>query len=298
MQRLQSRLFIAQDVASVVSYKKGEGLLDSLVHKTDAKVTFGPAKSQAAAAFRHTRYKASPGCLSSVPLPLLTHAKKSELGRSNFTAGWNAEREPDKERTAHIASTRHVSHDMCRGAYHSSRKQVLCKYTYGKLGRVNITYYCLQGASQPGPNYTLFVGLASIVIPVCMVLFPWLYESKGKFRHFGKFFLKPRTSLIFTGFYTGFWCTAGIAMTVHANNPDHCNLDSDLQKSYGDDYTSSWSSQVRKKEGIQVKNGYTYLTLVSSVHAPRQVQVYHGQRASCGSYPCYARSSFSSARSK
>ncbi|KAL1928718.1 hypothetical protein VTP01DRAFT_2504 [Rhizomucor pusillus] len=37
VQRLQSRLFIAQDVASVVSYKKGEGLLDSLVHKTDAK---------------------------------------------------------------------------------------------------------------------------------------------------------------------------------------------------------------------------------------------------------------------
>lgn len=96
-----------------------------------------------------------------------------------------------------------------------------------------------------------------------MVVFPWLYDTKGKFRHFGKFFLKPRTSLIFTGFYTGFWCTAGIAMTVHANNPAHCNLDSDLQESYGDDYTGTWASQVEERDAECY--GETYILYIIGI---------------------------------
>ncbi|KAG0181683.1 hypothetical protein DFQ28_011736 [Apophysomyces sp. BC1034] len=105
---------------------------------------------------------------------------------------------------------------------------------------IEIRYY---GGSQAGPNFTAFVSAFTIAIPLCMVYFPWIYARKNKFKKLGKFFLKPRTNLIFDSFDACLWCAAGIAMTVHANNPTHCNFDSDLQNTFGDSYVSAWTNQ-------------------------------------------------------
>ncbi|KAI9306049.1 hypothetical protein BJ944DRAFT_57317 [Cunninghamella echinulata] len=89
-------------------------------------------------------------------------------------------------------------------------------------------------------NYTLFVAIFTFIIPIFLVLFPWLYENKNKFKRCGKFFLKPRTNLIFAIAYFILWATAGIAISVYAFNPNSCTLDPN-QKS--DNYSSSWNAQ-------------------------------------------------------
>lgn len=100
-----------------------------------------------------------------------------------------------------------------------------------------------QGGSQASPNWTLVVAVISWWVPVLLVYFPWMYESKNKFRKIGKFCMKPRTNLIFTAFNSVLWATAAIAMTVHANNASNCNLDSELEKS-DDSYSGAWTQQV------------------------------------------------------
>ncbi|KAI9495122.1 hypothetical protein BDB00DRAFT_734142, partial [Zychaea mexicana] len=113
--------------------------------------------------------------------------------------------------------------------------------------------------SQPGPNWTLFVGIFGLVVPVCLVVFPWIYDKKGKFRRLGKFCMKPRTNLIFTGFYTGLWATAGIAMTVHSNNPSNCDLAGDMEEEHGDAYRSAWTSQC---SCAKVAAGFAWTTCI------------------------------------
>lgn len=54
--------------------------------------------------------------------------------------------------------------------------------------------------------------------------------------------------LIFCGFYTVLWITCGIAITVHANNPDNCNLFDDKEEDFGDDYRNAWPTQVKSSE--------------------------------------------------
>ncbi|KAI8341287.1 hypothetical protein BC941DRAFT_416420 [Chlamydoabsidia padenii] len=110
----------------------------------------------------------------------------------------------------------------------------------GPLISTESKYY---GGSQPGPNYTLAMGILSIGIPVILIYFPWAYEHQNKFKKIGKFALKPRTNMIFTSFYSVIWATCGIAMSVHSNNPSNCALDGNLQKSYGDDYVNAWATQ-------------------------------------------------------
>ncbi|CAO3576557.1 unnamed protein product [Absidia cylindrospora] len=97
-----------------------------------------------------------------------------------------------------------------------------------------------KGASAAGTNYVLFVAIFTFVIPICLVVFPWMYESKNKMKRCGKFFLKPRTNVIFTGFYSLLWLTAGIAVTTYAINPDSCNLDSNIKDA---GYDSAWPAQ-------------------------------------------------------
>lgn len=84
----------------------------------------------------------------------------------------------------------------------------------------------------------------SLAVPIALIVFPTIYDRQGKFRRLGKFCLKPRTNLIFCGFYTVLWITCGIAITVHANNPDNCNLFDDKQDDFGDDYRNAWPTQV------------------------------------------------------
>ncbi|CDS03024.1 hypothetical protein LRAMOSA00426 [Lichtheimia ramosa] len=115
------------------------------------------------------------------------------------------------------------------------------------------------GASQGGPNYTLAVGLMSLAVPTALIVFPTIYDRQGKFRRLGKFCLKPRTNLIFCGFYTVLWITCGIAITVHANNPDNCNLFDDKQEDFGDDYRNAWPTQCNC---AKVAAGFAWATCI------------------------------------
>ncbi|KAI8985132.1 hypothetical protein BDB01DRAFT_789018 [Pilobolus umbonatus] len=99
------------------------------------------------------------------------------------------------------------------------------------------------GAGKPGPNYACFVAIFSLPVSLLLVYFPWMYEKKNKFKRLGKFCLKNRTNLIFCGFNSFLWATAGIAITVHANIPSNCQLDAELLSSYGDAYASAWATQ-------------------------------------------------------
>jgi hypothetical protein len=72
-----------------------------------------------------------------------------------------------------------------------------------------------------------------------------MYERQNKFKRLGKFCLKNRTNFIFTGFNSFLWASAAIASTVHGNATSSCAFNGDLQETYGDDYTSAWTTQVR-----------------------------------------------------
>ncbi|KAI8143022.1 hypothetical protein BJV82DRAFT_669149 [Fennellomyces sp. T-0311] len=119
---------------------------------------------------------------------------------------------------------------------------VLTLLTICTVAPVIATEIRFYSGSQAGPNWTLFVAIFTSWIPVLLVYFPWAYDRKNKFKRIGKFCLKPRTNLIFTGFGSLMWAAAGIAMAVHANNPDHCNIDSERAADDGD-YASAWSAQ-------------------------------------------------------
>lgn len=101
----------------------------------------------------------------------------------------------------------------------------------------------IQGGSQAAPNWTLFVAILTCWIPGLLVYFPWAYDRQNKFKRIAKFCMKPRTSLIFTAQGSFLWAAAGIAMTVHANKPEHCTLDSSRADS-DDAYASAWPAQV------------------------------------------------------
>jgi hypothetical protein len=75
-----------------------------------------------------------------------------------------------------------------------------------------------------------------------------MYEHHNKFKRLGKFCLKNRTNMIFCSFTTFLWATAGIGITVHSNNASNCAYSDELTKTYGYDYTSAWSTQVKRKE--------------------------------------------------
>ncbi|ORE13802.1 hypothetical protein BCV71DRAFT_188509, partial [Rhizopus microsporus] len=96
---------------------------------------------------------------------------------------------------------------------------------------------------KPAPNYTLFVCIFSLPIPFFLVYFPYMYEHHNKFRKPGKFCMKNRTNLIFCGFNSFLWATAGIATAVHSNDSSNCAVDSSLRKTYGDSYVSAWGTQ-------------------------------------------------------
>jgi hypothetical protein len=52
------------------------------------------------------------------------------------------------------------------------------------------------------------------------------------------------------------WATAGIAITVHSNDAANCVFNPDFIETYGDDYSSSWGTQVIKKNGDTKKETF------------------------------------------
>ncbi|KAI8059052.1 uncharacterized protein B0P05DRAFT_558894 [Gilbertella persicaria] len=115
------------------------------------------------------------------------------------------------------------------------------------------------GAGRPGPNYTLFVALFTIATPFLLVYFPYMYEHHNKFKKFGKFCMKNRTNLIFCGFNSFLWATAGIAITVHSNDDSNCAYDADLTEAYGSAYTSAWATQCNL---AKVSAAFTWITCI------------------------------------
>ncbi|CDS11180.1 hypothetical protein LRAMOSA03443 [Lichtheimia ramosa] len=136
--------------------------------------------------------------------------------------------------------------------------QVLCTFiTVCVIASVISTEMKFYGSSQSGPNWTLFVALSSLAVPIGLVVFPWIYDKQGKFRRLGKFCIKSRTNIIFTSFYTVFWATAGIAMSVHSGDPNNCTLFGDMREAYGDEYTNAWPTQCTN---AKVAAGFSWTT--------------------------------------
>ncbi|KAI9018080.1 hypothetical protein CLU79DRAFT_761636 [Phycomyces nitens] len=100
-----------------------------------------------------------------------------------------------------------------------------------------------NGGSDPAPNWSLFVFFATFGTPFCIVFFPWAYERKTKFKKLAKFFLKPRTNIVFGIFDSVLWATAGIAMTVYSNKDSTCSFDAEKEETFGSSYTGSWATQ-------------------------------------------------------
>ncbi|KAI9282066.1 hypothetical protein BC943DRAFT_329105 [Umbelopsis sp. AD052] len=98
------------------------------------------------------------------------------------------------------------------------------------------------GGSKAAPNWTLIVGILTLLVPVGMVYFPWAYDRQDKFKVLGKFFLKSRSALVLTVFNSFLWLTAALAMTVHSSDAVNCALDGNLEKADGS-YAASWANQ-------------------------------------------------------
>lgn len=95
-------------------------------------------------------------------------------------------------------------------------------------------------------------------MPFLLVYLPWMYEKHNKFKRLGKFCLKNRTNIIFCTFYTVFWATAGIAITVHSNDASNCAFNPDLIKEYGDAYNGAWGTQVINLLNVTLKRMSIY----------------------------------------
>ncbi|CAO3623416.1 unnamed protein product [Mucor hiemalis] len=96
-------------------------------------------------------------------------------------------------------------------------------------------------------------------MPFLLVYLPWMYEKHNKFKRLGKFCLKNRTNIIFCTFYTVFWATAGIAITVHSNDASNCAFNPDLIKEYGDAYNGAWGTQCNLGK---VSAGFAWITCI------------------------------------
>lgn len=97
------------------------------------------------------------------------------------------------------------------------------------------------GSSQAAPNYTLTVAILSLFLSIPLAVFPWS-KYRNHLTPVRNFFLRPRTTVIFTCFLTLGWFAAMISMTVHANTSSTCTLDAKLQKS-NSGYASAWMKQ-------------------------------------------------------
>ncbi|CAO3684194.1 hypothetical protein G6F70_001950 [Rhizopus microsporus] len=96
------------------------------------------------------------------------------------------------------------------------------------------------GSSQASPNYVLVITLKSLIIAFLLALFPWTRLTKipGRLK---RFFVRPRTNVIFTAFLSIAWFIGMISMTVDASD---CSLDAKLEKE-DSDYKDVWLNQCR-----------------------------------------------------
>ncbi|RCH95416.1 hypothetical protein CU098_010894, partial [Rhizopus stolonifer] len=81
-----------------------------------------------------------------------------------------------------------------------------------------------------------------LFVSVALAMFPWPKFNNGVYPKIRAFFLRPRTSLIFTCFFSLTWFIVMIAMTVHSTNDSNCNLDEALIKKHSG-YANAWKNQ-------------------------------------------------------
>lgn len=89
------------------------------------------------------------------------------------------------------------------------------------------------------------MSIFSLFLSMPLAVFPWS-KYRNHLTPVRNFFLRPRTTVIFTCFLTIGWFAAMISMTVHANTLSTCALDAKLQKS-NSGYASAWMKQVSCK---------------------------------------------------
>ncbi|KAG0745693.1 hypothetical protein G6F57_009017 [Rhizopus arrhizus] len=102
-----------------------------------------------------------------------------------------------------------------------------------------------DGSSQASPNYVLTIALFSMSIASLLALCPWPHEKCSRL---WRFFLRPRTSLVFTGFFSSAWLIGMISATTHAA---HCTLSDTLRKQ-DNRYSTLWIHQCACAKAVAV----------------------------------------------
>ncbi|KAI7865596.1 hypothetical protein BDF14DRAFT_998242 [Spinellus fusiger] len=138
--------------------------------------------------------------------------------------------------------------------------QILTSFlTVCMVGPIIGILHNVYGSSHAALNWTLFVFFFTFATPFGLVFFPWAYEHKSKFKTLAKFFLKPRTSIIFSVVSTVLWGTAGIATTVYSSQASTCQLDPALEKERGDSYRAEWINQCNLSKAAA---GFAWMTCI------------------------------------
>ncbi|CEP13125.1 hypothetical protein [Parasitella parasitica] len=120
-----------------------------------------------------------------------------------------------------------------------------------------------KGSSQAAPNYTLVVALITLFISIPLVIFPWTLMTKKGFVSVRKFFLRPRTTVIFTCFMTLAWFVAMISMTAHSRNVSNCAVDNELKDD--ENYISAWSKQCNCAKASAAFSWFSFFVGVATV---------------------------------
>ncbi|GAN08458.1 hypothetical protein MAM1_0205c07970 [Mucor ambiguus] len=120
-----------------------------------------------------------------------------------------------------------------------------------------------KGSSQAAPNYTLAVTLITLFVSAPLAIFPWTAMSKKGLTAIRNFFLRPRTTVIFTCFMTMGWFAAMISMTVHSTNASNCALDDKLKKDQS--YVHAWSKQCNSAKASAAFCWIAFFVAVATV---------------------------------
>ncbi|CAO3663302.1 unnamed protein product [Rhizopus stolonifer] len=104
-------------------------------------------------------------------------------------------------------------------------------------------------ASQTAPNYILCLVLISTPVAVLLALCPWPRFHKDELSRIWRFFLRPRTSAIFTGFFSIIWFLGVLSITSHVNDISNCKLDLKLKKQ-DPDYVKIWANQCHCAKAV------------------------------------------------
>ncbi|KAI7904251.1 uncharacterized protein BX663DRAFT_485083 [Cokeromyces recurvatus] len=124
-----------------------------------------------------------------------------------------------------------------------------------------------QGWSQGAPNFSLTITIISFFLSAALAAFPWSKITTKNSGLLKRFFLRPRTNVIFTCFMTTMWFIAMICMSVHSTRASNCEINPTLEKKY-EHYASSWKSQCHCAKASAVFCWLSFFAwLATTVHS-------------------------------